>query len=176
MTLFDELRPVSILSGFSDEQVADMAAAGTEETYAAGDRLFDEGRPAEDWWVLLSGRIDLVRRIGNEEAVMASMENAGQWAGGFKAWDENGIYMGSGRVMASPSCAMRPTVAGSSPATRRSSVDLPQPLGPSKATNSPGCTRRSMWSSTCSTPSCCLNQWLTPSMSMWAPAVAVATI
>ena len=34
MTLFDELRPVSILSGFTDEQVADMAAAGTEETYA----------------------------------------------------------------------------------------------------------------------------------------------
>ena len=100
MTLFDELRPISILDGFTDSQVADMAASGTEERYAAGDRLFDEGRPAEDWWVLLSGRIDLVRRIGNEEAVMATMENAGQWAGGFRAWDDNGVYMGSGRVMA----------------------------------------------------------------------------
>ena len=100
MTLFDELRPISILDGFTDSQVADMAASGTEETYATGDRLFDEGRPAEDWWVLLSGRIDLVRRIGNEEAVMATMDNAGQWAGGFRAWDDNGVYMGSGRVMA----------------------------------------------------------------------------
>ena len=45
MTLFDELRPISILDGFTDSQVADMAASGTEETYAAGDRLFDEGRP-----------------------------------------------------------------------------------------------------------------------------------
>lgn len=100
MTLVDELRAVPILDGFTDEQVADLAAAGTEVSYDAGVRLFDEGRPADDWWVLLSGRIDLVRRIGHEEAIMATMEEAGQWAGGFRAWDENGIYMGSGRVMA----------------------------------------------------------------------------
>ncbi len=100
MTLVDELRAVPILDGFTDAQVADLAASGTEETYAAGVRLFDEGRPADDWWVLLAGRIDLVRRIGHEETVMATMENPGQWAGGFRAWDENGVYMGSGRVMA----------------------------------------------------------------------------
>ena len=100
MTLADELRAVPILDGFTDEQVAELAAAGEEVSYDAGVRLFDEGRPADDWWVLLSGRIDLVRRIGHEEAIMATMENAGQWAGGFRAWDEHGIYMGSGRVMA----------------------------------------------------------------------------
>jgi len=99
MSLVDELRAVPILDGFTDAQVAEMAAAGTEETYGPGARLFDEGRPADDWWLLLSGRIDLVRRIGHEEAVMATMETAGQWAGGFRAWDEHGIYMGSGRVM-----------------------------------------------------------------------------
>jgi signal transduction histidine kinase len=99
MTLVDELRAVPILDGFTDAQVADLAASGSEETYDAGVRLFDEGRPADDWWVLLSGRIDLVRRIGHEEAVMATMENAGQWAGGFRAWDEHGVYMGSARVM-----------------------------------------------------------------------------
>ena len=99
MTLADELRAVPILDGFTDEQVAELAAAGEEVTYEPGARLFDEGRPADDWWVLLSGRIDLVRRIGHEEAVMATMENAGQWAGGFRAWDEHGVYMGSARVM-----------------------------------------------------------------------------
>jgi signal transduction histidine kinase len=99
MSLVDELRAVPILDGFTDEQVAELAAAGEEVTYAAGVRLFDEGRPADDWWVLLSGRIDLVRRIGTEEATMATMEQAGQWAGGFRAWDEHGIYMGSARVM-----------------------------------------------------------------------------
>jgi signal transduction histidine kinase len=98
MMLVAELRAVPILAGFTDAQVAELAAAGTEETYEPGAHLFDEGRPADDWWVLLSGRIDLVRRIGHEEAVMATMETAGQWAGGFRAWDEHGIYMGSARV------------------------------------------------------------------------------
>ena len=100
MTLTDELRAVSILDGFTDEQVAELAAAGEEVTFEPGVRLFDEGKPADAWWVLLSGRIDLVRRVGHNEAVMATMENPGQWAGGFRAWDEHGVYMGSARVMA----------------------------------------------------------------------------
>lgn len=99
LTLAGELRAVPMLDGFTDAQVAELAAAGWEESYEPGSRLFDEGRPADDWWVLLSGRIDLVRRIGHEEAIMATMEDAGQWAGGFRAWDEHGIYMGSARVM-----------------------------------------------------------------------------
>ncbi len=69
---------------------------------------------------------------------------------------------------------MVPVVAGSRPATSRSSVDLPQPLGPSSATNSPGCTVRSMPSITCRTPVGTLNQWLTSRMSMRAPADARA--
>jgi signal transduction histidine kinase len=99
LTLVDELRAIAILDGFTDEQVAELAAAGEEVALDAGSHLFDEGRPAEHWWVLLEGRIDLVRRIGHEEAVMATMAEAGQWAGGFRAWDDNGVYMGSARVM-----------------------------------------------------------------------------
>lgn len=97
--LYDELRAIAILDGFTDEQVAELAAAGDEMTYAPGDRVFDEGRPAEHWWVMLEGRIDVVRRVGHEEVVMVTIENPGQWAGGFRAWDENGVYMGSARVM-----------------------------------------------------------------------------
>ena len=97
--LYDELRALTLLDGFTDEQVAELAASGGEVSLAPGDRLFDEGRPADDWWLLLEGRIDLVRRIGHEEAVMATMDVPGQWAGGFRAWDEHGVYMGSGRVI-----------------------------------------------------------------------------
>ena len=99
MTLADELRVLPILQGFTDAQVADMAASGEEVTFEPGANLFDEGRPADDWWLLLTGRIDLVRRVGHEDSVMVTMEHAGQWAGGFRAWDEHGVYMGSGRVM-----------------------------------------------------------------------------
>ena len=79
---------------------------------------------------------------------------------------------GSGSVMAVPSCATAPAVGASSPATRRSSVDLPQPLGPSRATNSPGRTCRLTSSSTCSAPCPWPNQWLTACTSMAAPARA----
>ena len=93
-----ELRGLSLLDGFTDRQVAALAAAGEELVLDVGARPFEEGRPADDWWVLLEGRIDVVRRIGHDETVMATMQNPGQWAGGFRAWDEHGVYMGSGRV------------------------------------------------------------------------------
>ena len=93
-----ELRELSLLDGFTDHQVAALAAAGEEVVLDVGARPFQEGRPADDWWVLLEGRIDVVRRIGHDETVMATMQNPGQWAGGFRAWDEHGVYMGSGRV------------------------------------------------------------------------------
>ena len=100
-TLADELRAVAILDGFTDEQVAELAAAGEEVSYDAGGAAVRRGPPRRRLvGAARPGRIDLVRRIGHEEAVMATMENAGQWAGGFKAWDDNGIYMGSARVMA----------------------------------------------------------------------------
>ena len=97
--LYDELRALALLDGFTDQQVAELAASGEEVFLEAGEPLFDEGRPADDWWLLLDGRIDLVRWIGREEAVMATMHVRGQWAGGFRAWDEHGVYMGSGRVI-----------------------------------------------------------------------------
>jgi signal transduction histidine kinase len=96
--LYDELRDISLLDGFTDQQVAELTASGEEVFLDAGERLFDEGRPADYWWLLLDGRIDLVRWIGHEETVMATMEVRGQWAGGFRAWDEHGVYMGSGRA------------------------------------------------------------------------------
>ena len=74
---YDELRALPLLDGFTDEQVADLSASGEEVVVEAGVRLFDEGRPADDWWMLLDGRIDLVRRIGHEEAVMATMAACG---------------------------------------------------------------------------------------------------
>ncbi len=67
---------------------------------------------------------------------------------------------GSGRSIGLPSCRIEPRVAGSRPATSRSRVDLPQPLGPSRATNSPGATDSETSSSTCSGPFGVSNQWL----------------
>ena len=49
-----------------------------------------------------------------------------------------------GRVTGGPPRSPCPSVGGRSPATIRSSVDLPQPLGPTSATNSPRPTAKEM--------------------------------
>ena len=62
-----------------------------------GVELFREGQPADFWWVLVDGAVDLIRRVGREETVVARMDVPGRWAGGFRAWDEHGVYLATGR-------------------------------------------------------------------------------
>jgi signal transduction histidine kinase len=93
----DELRSLSIFRGLTDEQLGELIEGGTEVRVEPGVELFREGEPADFWWVLLEGAIDLVRRVGREDAVVARMEVPGRWAGGFRAWDEHGVYLATGR-------------------------------------------------------------------------------
>ena len=96
----DELRPLFIFNGMPDEQLAELAAAGEEVHFAADDILFEQGAPADDWWVLLEGRVELARRSGHEDTVLATMETPGVWAGGFRAWSESASYLGNARAVA----------------------------------------------------------------------------
>jgi signal transduction histidine kinase len=88
-------------------------ADGTEVRFGPGLELFREGEHADFWWVLLEGAIDLVRYIGGEETVVARMDKPGRWAGGFRAWDEQGVYLATtravtdGRVLRIPAEALR---------------------------------------------------------------------
>ena len=110
----EELRGLSLFDGLTDEQVADLAAAGEVRAPGAGVDLFHEARPADVWWVLLSGSLTLVRQVGGEEVVLGAMTEPGQWAGGFRAWDPHGVYFATGRtsgpetrVLAVPAAALR---------------------------------------------------------------------
>ena len=77
-----------------------------------GDVLFREGDPADFWWVLLEGRLELLRRSGHEESVIAVMDHPGLWAGGFRAWTDSVGYLatgapdGAGRVLQVPAPAL----------------------------------------------------------------------
>ena len=93
-----ELRGLSLFDGLDDAQLADLVAASTEEVTRRGQLLFDEGRPASSWWVLLEGTVALIRQVGTEESVLGYMTEPGQWAGGFAAWDEFGVYFATGRA------------------------------------------------------------------------------
>jgi signal transduction histidine kinase len=99
MTL-QELRSISLLEGLADDQLSELWAAGDEVAFGAGDVLFRSGQAAEFWWMLLEGEIELVRHVGHEDTVLGTMSTPGQWAGGFRAWDPNGVYMATGRSVA----------------------------------------------------------------------------
>ena len=93
-----DLRPLDLFTGVSDEQLRDLLSVGDEVVFDVGDELFHESAPADAWWVLVEGRLDLVRHVGREETVLGAMDVPGRWAGGFRAWDENGVYLATARA------------------------------------------------------------------------------
>ncbi len=92
-----ELRPISLFDGLTDAQLAELAEGGAEVRIEPGIELFLEGERADFWWVLVDGAIDLVRHIGSEDTIVGRMDVPGRWAGGFRAWDEHGVYLATGR-------------------------------------------------------------------------------
>lgn len=109
----DELRPLNLFNGLTDDQLAELVEGGSEVQFKPGRELFHEGEHADFWWVLVEGAIDLVRHVGREDVVVGKMDAPGRWAGGFRAWDEDGVYLatgravGEGRVLRVPAEALR---------------------------------------------------------------------
>ena len=95
---FDELRSLDLFGGLTDQQLSELAAGGSEVGLRPGLELFREGEHADFWWVLLDGVVDLIRYAGGEETVVARMDVPGRWAGGFRAWDDQGVYLATGRA------------------------------------------------------------------------------
>ncbi len=112
-----DLQAVPIFDGLSAAQLDDLMAGGSEIAVEPGVELFREGAAADFWWVLVDGEIELSRRVGREDTVVARMDEPGRWAGGFRAWDEHGTYLAtgrgsrSGRVFRVPAAALRDWIA-----------------------------------------------------------------
>jgi signal transduction histidine kinase len=95
-----------LFEGLSDKQLLELIAAGDEVQFESGDVLFHEGEAADSWWVLVEGRVELLRRTGWEESVAGVMDRPGVWAGGFRAWSDQAGYLATGRG-ASPGVMLR---------------------------------------------------------------------
>ena len=96
------LRKLFLFEALPDERIEALCEVGEDITFGDGEELFHEGLPADYWWILIEGNVQLVRRAGRESpVVIMTMENPGQWAGGFQAWNAGGNYMATGRGVGS---------------------------------------------------------------------------
>lgn len=77
------------------------AAAGEWAAFVVGDELFRQAAPAQYWFLRLDGRVESFRRTGHDEQRVGTMDTPGQWAGGFRAWDQHGVYLATGRAVES---------------------------------------------------------------------------
>jgi signal transduction histidine kinase len=108
----DDLRALSLFESLTESQLAELIDGGTEVAVEPGVELFTEGEHADYWWVLVEGSIELTRHIGQERTLVGRMM-PGLWAGGFRAWDEHGVYLATGvgatrgRVLRVPADVLR---------------------------------------------------------------------
>ncbi|QDO88286.1 ATP-binding protein [Ornithinimicrobium ciconiae] len=112
-----DLQPIELFDGLSTEQLNALLAAGEEVAFGPGDLLWAEGARADDWWVLIDGVVELVRRTEREDMVVGLMDAPGRWAGGFRAWVETGRFLASargleaGRMLRVPATSLRDLTA-----------------------------------------------------------------
>ena len=102
---------ISLFATTDDVLLRALVEASTEVRFERGDVLWQENHLAESWWVLLDGTVELLRHVGPEAKRLGALDTPGQWAGGFRAWDEQGRYLATGQA-ASAGCVLRvPTAA-----------------------------------------------------------------
>ena len=61
----DELRGLFLFESLTREQIDRLVAIGDVVAFEAGTVLFQEGEPAGNFWVLLEGHVELLRRTGS---------------------------------------------------------------------------------------------------------------
>jgi CRP-like cAMP-binding protein len=82
----DSLRTAFLTRDLTDDQRAELWAAGEELDFPGDTELFVEGSATDHLWVLLDGRVRLTRQLAGDTVEVATMSNPGQWAGGLRAW------------------------------------------------------------------------------------------
>jgi signal transduction histidine kinase len=84
--LKEELRGTFLFEGLSDEQLDWLVEHGIVETHPAGVNVYNEGDPAENFYVLLEGEIQLVKRMDGTDVVLSNSSQPGSYAGVMRAF------------------------------------------------------------------------------------------
>lgn len=108
----EDVRGLALFDGVSDDQLTALVEASEGVEPEAGVVLWHAGQPADFWWVNVEGTLDLSRTVGGEEIVLGRFTTPGRWAGGFRAWDDGGVYLATGtttsrcRILKVPAAAL----------------------------------------------------------------------
>ena len=68
----DELRPLAILDGLPEWQLAWFCDRGTKIELRTGDRMFERGQPADFMFIVVTGTIQRYEEIGGQWLVVAT--------------------------------------------------------------------------------------------------------
>jgi len=82
----DELRELFLFEALTDEQLDWLAQRGARRTYASGARVFQEGEPARELFILLSGAVRLSRLAGADDVLISETDQRGVYAGAMRAY------------------------------------------------------------------------------------------
>src|SRR5690349_1589412 len=98
-----ELRTLFLFEKLTDEQLSWIAGHGSVRHVDAGQLVIEEGAPAEEFFVLLSGTIALTRRVGQDDVQTTRTEQRGVYMGATQAYiRDEGLerkYMASMRAL-----------------------------------------------------------------------------
>ncbi len=81
-----ELRRCFLFESLSDEQLDWLVQHGTVETYSPGANVYNQDDPAEYFYVLLEGEIQLVKRVDGSDITLSTAHEPGAYAGATRAF------------------------------------------------------------------------------------------
>jgi signal transduction histidine kinase len=85
-TLKEELHRTFLFESLSDEQLDWLVEHGTVESFAAGVDVYTQGDAAENFYALLDGEIQLVKRMDGTDVVLSTTSQPGSYAGVIRAF------------------------------------------------------------------------------------------
>jgi signal transduction histidine kinase len=91
MSAFDvaEVRSLFLFEQLSEEQLDWIAERGERRTFDEGAVVYREGEPATHLFVLLSGGLQMLRRLGGEDVEFLHTSHRGAYAGAIRAYVES---------------------------------------------------------------------------------------
>jgi CRP-like cAMP-binding protein len=120
--LVGALRSMPLFEELSDEQARWLAERGTVVRLDGGERVLAEGTPAEDFYVLIEGEVQVSRSVGGYELVIGASDQPGAWGGTLPQIGDTNVVtvraLGPSRLFRVPMPVVQEMLAGGFPILR----------------------------------------------------------